>query len=225
MIMNADRSLFRAGAICSAASAVTTFLLWLLPRLYEASAAAPDGLHADPLYMARWWVNFAHVFLALTAYWAATAALWNRSRFLAGSALLWFLLWGFTEILGVAINIFAVNRSWRAGLATADAATQQILRTNLAGFAAVWDAMFFVILVGFLLGTLFLGLAAVGGSGLQRAVGGLLLLGVPLTVAILLSGYAGVGQLDPVVAWIYPVLQPISRGLMAVWLWRISNVP
>ena len=27
--------LFKAGALCAGASAVTTFLLWLLPRLYE----------------------------------------------------------------------------------------------------------------------------------------------------------------------------------------------
>jgi len=63
-----DRLLFRAGAICAGASAVTTFLLWLLPRLYQAPVGfeASLRLHAEPLYMARLWVNLVHEFLALT---------------------------------------------------------------------------------------------------------------------------------------------------------------
>jgi hypothetical protein len=219
-----DRMLFRAGALCAGASAVTTFLLWLLPRLYEPANGFDESLHlyADPLYMTRWWVNFVHVFLALTGYWAAATALWYRNRFLASSSLLWFLLWGFTEIVGVSINIWAVNRTWRAQYATADPTTQEILKANLTGFAAIWDAIFFVILISFLLGTLFLGLAAIGGAGLDRWLGILLLLAVPLTVAILLSDYASITALGPLVAWSYPVLQPVSRALMAVWLWRTA---
>jgi hypothetical protein len=214
--------LFRVGALCAGASAATTFLLWLLPRLYEPANGFDESLrlHAEPLYMTRWWVNFVHVFLALTGYWAAAAALWHRNRFLAGSSLLWFLLWGFTEIVGVSINIWAVNRTWRAQYATADPATQEILKANLTGFAAIWDAIFFVILISFLLGTLSLGLAAIRGAGLDRWVGVLLLLAVPLTVAILLGDYAGITALGPLVTWSYPLLQPVSRALMAAWLWR-----
>jgi hypothetical protein len=173
--------------------------------------------------MTRWWVNFVYVFLALTGYWAAAAAFWNRNRFLASSGLLWFLLWGFTEIVGVSINIWAVNRTWRAQYANADPAMQEILKTNLTGFAAIWDAIFFVILISFLLGTLFLGLAAIRGAGLERWLGVLLLLAVPLTVTILLSEYASITFLGPLVAWSYPVLQPVSRALMAVWLWRTAG--
>ena len=220
--MKDDRLLFRVGGLCAGASALTTFLLWLLPRFYPAPAgfAASVGLHAEPLYMARLWVNFIHEFLALTGYAAAAAALWHRSRFLAGSGFLWFTLWAFTETIGVSINIWAVNRAWRSRFASADAEARAALETNLTGFAEVWDAMFFVILISFLLGTIFLGLAAVGGAGLERAVGVLLLLAAPLTVVILLSGYAGMPFLERFVTWSYPVLQPASRALMGVWLWR-----
>jgi hypothetical protein len=174
--------------------------------------------------MIGWWVNFMHVFLALTGYWAAAVALSQRNRFLASCGLLWFLLWGFTEIAGVSINIWAVNGTWRPQYATADLATQEILKTNLTGFAAIWDAIFFVILISFLLGTPFLGLAAIGGAGLQRWLGMLLLLAVPLTVAILLSEYASINVLSPVVAWSYPVLQSISRAPI-LGLWRTAAAP
>ena len=222
--MTADRSLLRTGAVCAVLSAVTTFLLWLLPRLY----AAPSGfdeivaLHANRTYMARWWVNFIHIFFALTAYCAVAAALWHRSRTLAAMGLLWFILWGFTELLGVSINIWAVNMKWRAGFDAADAAGREILTANLQGFSAIWDAMFFLLLVGFFLGTLFFGLAAARGKGLERLVGLLLLLAAPLTVGIFLGEYTPITWMNAVTGWIYPFLQPVSRALMGVWLWQLA---
>jgi hypothetical protein len=38
-----DRELLRAGAICAVASALPAFLLWLLPRLYEATNLEGDA--------------------------------------------------------------------------------------------------------------------------------------------------------------------------------------
>jgi hypothetical protein len=220
-----DRSFLRAGAVCAALSAVTTFLLWLLPRLYEAPSTFDESvaLHANPAYMARWWVNFIHIFFALTSYCALAAALWCRHRMLAAMGLLWFIMWGFTELLGVTINIWAVNLSWRAGFAAADPSSREILRANLQGFSAIWDAMFFLLLVAFLLGTLFFGLAAASGRGLQRLVGVLLLLAAPLTLGILIGGYTSITSLNRVTDWVYPVLQPVSRALMGLWLWQQSS--
>lgn len=229
--MDPNRSFFRTGGVCAALSAITTFLLWYLPRTYAAPAGFEESLllHANPAAMARWWVNFIHIFLALAGYAATAWALWPKSRMLSALGLLWFVLWGFTEIVGVSIQIWSVNRTWRAGWEAADAATRAILRAQLTGFAAVWDAMFFVLLVAFLLGTLCFGLAAVSGrsaagagrgSGLERAVGGMLLLAAPLTVAIMLAEYAGMPSIGKTIEWSYPILQPVSRASMGVWLWR-----
>ena len=217
-----DRTFLRTGAVCAVLSAITTFLLWLLPRLYDAPSGFEESisLHANSAYMARWWVNFAHVFLALVSYCAAATVLWSRHRTLAALGLLWFVLWGFTELLGVSINIWAVNRSWRAGFAAADAHTREILTTNLMGFSAVWDAMFFLLLVAFFLGTLCFGLAA---KGLEKAVGALLLLAAPLTLGILLGGYTSLTVFTGATEWVYPVLQPVSRALMGLWLWQRSG--
>jgi hypothetical protein len=48
----------------------------------------------------------------------------------------------------------------------------------------------------------------------------LLLLAVPLTLAITLQEYAGASRLAPIVNAIYPILQPVSRALLGLWLWR-----
>lgn len=212
---------YRIAAFAAAVSALTTILLWLLPRLY----VSPEGfdevvrLHQNSTYLARLWVNFVHVFFALAAYAAAATLLWRRSPALAGFGLICFLLWGFVELIGVATNLFAVNFTWRAQYPLSSAEVQAQLKVLLLGFPAVWDALFFVLLCGFLLGTLCFGAAAVAGRGLERWVGVLFLLAAPLTIGIMLGGYTSISFFDGVVSWAYPVLQPISRALLALWLW------
>jgi len=72
--------------------------------------------------------------------------------------------------------------------------------------------LFFVILGAFLLGSLLLGLAALAMPGrLARGAAILLLAAVPLTVLIMLGGYAGAGWTDPITGSVYPLLQPVSR--------------
>jgi hypothetical protein len=216
---------YRAAAVASALSAVTTFLLWFLPRLY----ASPEGfdatllLHQNIAYISRLWVNFIHVFLALAAYGGAAMLLWRRSPGLAGFGFLCFLVWGIVELIGVSLNLFAVNFTWRAGFASATPDVQEQVRVLLAWFPVFWDALFFLLLVAFLLGTTCYGLAAVAGRGLERLLGLLFLLAVPLTVAILLGGYASMTVFDGVVEAAYPILQPLSRGVLAAWLWRAAR--
>ena len=210
---------------CAAASAVTTFLLWFLPRhIHYPSDPAGIGLQDDPFLIGKLWVNFTHIFLALVGYGGTAWLLSRRSPALAFGGFVAFLIWGFTELLGVTIDIFAVNRTWRAGFATATAEVQQQLRTSIFAFQAVWDAMFFLLLIAFLIGTTCFGLAALRGTKLERVVGWLLLAATPLTVVITLSGYAGMPQLESAVQWSYPVLQPVSRAVLACWLWRTATI-
>src|SRR6185369_1010791 len=100
--------------------------------------------------------------------------------------------WATTELTGISVIIFASNRAWRASYDAADEAKRASLRTMLEGWSAVWDGMFFLLLVAFLLGSLLFGAAAVRQKGLARAVGVLLLAAVPLTAFIMAGGYAGV---------------------------------
>ena len=113
--------------------------------MYEASEGFLDQimLHSNLYYMGRLWVNFVHIFFALVAYGGVAFVLKLRSPALALFGYLWFVLWGFTELIGVSILIFAVNRTWRADYMLADPATQERLRTNIEGFDAVWGALFF----------------------------------------------------------------------------------
>ena len=215
----------RFASVCAALSAATTFLLWLLPKFYSSPADFEEAilLHSNGYYIARLWVNFGHIFLALVAYGAAAYLLFRLAPTLATFGYLWFVVWGFTELLGVTVNLFAVNRIWRAEFAGATPEEKVILRANLLGFDAVWDAMFFLLLVAFLLGSACFAAAALRGDGLTRLVGALFLLAVPLTIAIILGGYTKMTMLNSAVGAVYPLLQPISRGVLAYWLWRMAG--
>lgn len=216
------RNALRFASIAAALSALTTFLLWLLPRLYTSPASFEQviALHANPVYLGRLWVNFIHIFFALTAYAAAAYVLWRRTPALAGLGFVWMLMWGMAELLGVSVNLFAVNATWRAQFAASTPAVQEHLRVLLMGFQGVWDAVFFLLLVCFLLGSLCYGLALAGQRGMERALGWLFLLAVPLTVAIMLGGYTSINHFDAFTGAVYPILQPASRLLLAAWLWR-----
>lgn len=220
------RTGIRVAAGFAVLSAVTTFFLWLLPRLYSSPQTFEEAvtLHQNPYYMARLWVNFAHIFFALVAYGAAAYVLYRLAPALASFGYLWFVPWGFTELLGVTVNIFAVNRTWRPAFAGASPELQASIRTNIAGFAAVWDAMFFLLLVAFLLGTACFGLAALRDDTLGKWVGVLFLLAAPLTIGIMVGGYTQVRVFKAAMEAIYPVLQPVSRTLLGYWLWMRAGV-
>ena len=208
-------------AIFAILSAITTFFLWLLPRFYSVGPdfQAQTLLYQNPFYMGRLWVNFIHIFFAIAAYAGAAYVLKRHSPALASFGFLSFLLWGFVELLGVSILLIAVNYNWRANYAAADPDTQAMLESHIHGFSGIWDAMFFLLLIAFLIGTIFFGMAAVRQRGMERMIGCLFLLAAPLTIIITLDRYAGM-SLSNWIAWSYPILQPASRFLLGLWLWH-----
>lgn len=83
--------------------------------------------------------------------------------------------------------------------------------------------MFFVLLIAFLLGTIFYGWATWRGKGLEKLLSYLFWLAAPLTILIILSGYFGFERGTGAVGFVYPILQPLSRLLLGVFLIRDDN--
>lgn len=211
-------ALFLAAA-AGVASAFTTFLLWFLPQQYASPASFEEALalHETPAYMARLWVNYVHVFLALAAYGGVAALTWRRAPAAAGVGFVAFSFWALAEMLIVSINIWAVNGAWRAGYAEADPQAQELIRASIHTFDGIWDGVFFVILTTFLIATLAYAIALFRGGALQRTLSALFFLAAPLTLIIMLDGYFG-ASLSGWISWSYPILQPASRFLLGVWI-------
>ncbi|MBD2705493.1 hypothetical protein IC229_33085 [Spirosoma sp. BT702] len=223
--MNQDRSFLKIAAIAGFVTAVTTFLLWLLPKFYAPPATFDEGilLHKNSAYLAKQWVNFLHIPFALLAYFGLTVLLVKRQAVKAIFGMLWFGIWGAVEMSGVAIILFSVNYNWRTTYETADMAQKVALRTNIEGFYSVWDSLFFVLLIAFLLGTLFFGWATWRSKGLEKILSYLFWMAVPLTLLIILDNYANQSWAGQLTKAVYPILQPVSRFILGLFLWKQST--
>jgi hypothetical protein len=219
--MSFSRRFYRATAICSAISVATTLMLIFLPRLYGPVVGFDARIAAvhHPAYVLRSWVYLAHPFLVLAAALGVAAA---RRRVAAGPVafgFLGFLLWAFTEAGQQALTLTTFDR-WRRAYPAAEEHAQALFRTQIAMYDALWDAMYVLLLFGFLIGNIFLGMATWRARGLTRTVSVFFYCAAGLTLFLLSGEFQG-PILPPVLAtWLYPALQPLARLLIAVFLWR-----
>lgn len=219
--MNFPRSFYRGAALCSMASAVTTLFLIFLPRFYGPAASLDERVLFlnNPFYQLRAWSYFVHPFLVLAAALGVAVALRRRAAGLLGPGLLGFLLWGFTEAGQQALTLTVFHRLARAW-PQADASAREVLRTQIANYDALWDAMFLLLLTAFLIGNVFYGIACLRECGLARALGVFYFGAAFLTLTGIIGELGGPALPPPLNTWLYPLLQPVARLLIGVWLWR-----
>lgn len=172
-------SFLRASGACWIASAFTTLALIFLPRFVP---IAPDldsqaRLAHDPVYITRVWVSLVHPLIVLVG---ALGVLYARFRERPGSAstgFLFFSLWAFTEAIQASLTIVALNWTWRPKyLAAHDKAVRDALQVQITGFDAVWDGLFFVLVIAFIIANLLFAVAVHGpcaaAMGLRRLCAG-----------------------------------------------------
>jgi hypothetical protein len=133
--------------------------------------------------------------------------------------LLAFALWGATEAGQQALTIFAFN-PWRLDWLAGEPAVRATMEVRTAMYDGVWNAMYFLVLVAFLIANSLYALALCRRRGLSRVVGVLYAAAAALTLQIIVVEVGG-GQLLPeaVEFWVYPLIQPLARTLIGVWLW------
>jgi hypothetical protein len=222
--MHFKPSFYRSAAVCSVLSAITTLLLIFLPRFFE-PAEGFEGRMArvdDPVYELRSWVYLLHPFLALMAAIGVAARIRVQASAAAVIGLLGFVLWAFTEAFQQTLTLFAFDK-WRVMYAAADELTREQIRTNASMYDGLWDAMYFLLLIGFAIGNFSLGQALVRWRGLTRIVGCFLLLAFVLTLTNVFSELQWMQLSGPLAEWSYPAIQPLGRVLIGIWLWRVAD--
>ena len=135
-------------------------------------------------------------------------------------------LWAATEAGQQALTKVALDRTWRPAWPGADDAARALIQQQVALYDVLWDAMYLLILIAFLVGNVLLGFAVrrvaasdAAPSALGRAVAIALWAAAGLTLLFLL-GELGVDVRVPGSAWLYPLIQPAGRSLIGLWLWR-----
>lgn len=220
-IMEFGRRFFHGVAICSIASAVTTLGLIFLPRAIPDPSTFEErmALHAHPVHILHAWVYLVHPFLTLLAAWGVVIKRLRESTAAVTTGFIFFLLWGFTEAGQQAMTIVAYD-GWRASYAAADEATREIIRVQVATYDAAWNAMWVIIVMAFILANTLFGIATARGRGIERWISVLYFAAAALSV-FLLTDFFGAPLLPAaVLTWSYPLLQPLARTLIGVWLWR-----
>jgi hypothetical protein len=148
--MNFSPAFYRAAAVTSVFSAATTLLLIFLPDFY-APAEGFDGRMnrvADPAYVLRSWVYLLHPFLVLTAAVGVAMRIRRLHSAAALVGLLGFVLWAFTEAGQQTLTLFAFDR-WRAAYVAGDELVRSHIHASTAVYDGLWDAMYFLLLLGF----------------------------------------------------------------------------
>jgi hypothetical protein len=143
----------------------------------------------------------------------------SRSSGAAVFGFVCFMLWAFLEAAQQGLTLVAFDRLWRPAFLAGDAVQREAIATQVATYDALWDSLFFVLVIGIALGSLLYGLILVRGAGLERVVGVLYL----VIAAWSFYGTAvdwGAPRLPALLDdWLYPVVQPVARALIGVWLW------
>ena len=184
--MTLTPSFYRSVALCSILSAITTLGLIYLPEFYQPAEGFEGRMRRvdDPAYVLRSWVYLVHPFITF----AAALGVGLRIRTLRSAAaiigLAGFALWACNEALQQTMTLFAFDK-WRAAYFAADEATRAIIRTNTAMYDGLWDAFYFLLLIGFSIGNFSLGIGLVrAGRGVTRLVGCFLLAAVAITAGV-----------------------------------------
>lgn len=215
---------YRVAGICSLASAITTLLLIYLPDFYPPVDGFEQrmALVQAPAYRWRSWVYLIHPFLVLTAALGVALRIGPRAPVLALIGTLGFMLWAFTEAFQQTFTLFAFDK-WRLEYLSGDADAQAAMLVKTQIFDGVWDALYFLLLIGFAIGNLSFGAVLMADRGFARIVGAFLIAGSALTLTYLL-GELRVSVLPaPLASWTYPMIQPLGRALLGVWLWLAAT--
>jgi hypothetical protein len=218
-------SFYRFAAILSVASAVTTLGLIFLPGMMAPADdfAARMARVNDPVYRLYAWVYFAHPLLVVTAALAVAMRLRREAASLVVPGLLAFLLWGSTEAAQQALSLFAFN-PWRIAWLAGDPAVRATMEARTAMYDGLWNAMYFLLIVGFFIANALYAVAMWRRGGLSRVVGAFYAAAAGLTLQIIVVEVGGAQLLpDALDFWLYPLVQPLARTLIGVWLWRHAD--
>ena len=218
-------SFYRFAAICSFATAITTLGLIFLPQMLPPAEdfAARMARVNDPVYRLYAWVYFVHPFLVVAAALGVAMRLRREAASLVIPGLAAFLLWGATEAGQQALTLFAFN-PWRLAWLAGDPAVRATMEARTAMYDGVWNAMYFLLIVGFFIANSLYAVALWRRRGLSRVVGAFYAAAAALTLQIIVVETGG-GQLlpDAIEFWVYPLIQPLARTLIGVWLWKHRN--
>ena len=215
---------YRIAAVCSVVSAVTTLALIFLPEWYAAGEGFESRMARvnDPAYRLRSWAYLVHPFFTWMAALAIALRIRRSAAALATVGLAGFSLWALTEAGQQAMTLLVFD-GWRTAYLAGDEVVRATMPLRTAIYDGLWDGMYFLLLIGFLVGNVPFSLAMWRGRGLTRVLSVLYAGAAALTLLILVGELKGPTLPETFGFWLYPAIQPLARALIGVWLWKHAD--
>ena len=219
--MHFSARFYRHAALCSFATVLSTLGLIFLPDFYPPI----DGIDArmalvqEPAYRLRAWIYLLHPFLVFAAALGVMLRLRGEASAAVLVGILGFALWASTEAAQQALTLTSFDR-WRVAWSGADATLRALIVERTAWYDALWDAMYFLLLIGFAIGNAAFAWALRARRGFDRVVACFYAAATLLTLALLSAEIGGPRLPDGLGAWLYPAIQPLGRTMVGIWLWR-----
>ena len=215
----------RVASICSILGAITTILLIYLPGAVASGIEEQAALYLNKLHMFKLWMLFLHPQFNFIAILGIAVLLIKKYPEYIIPGTFFLAIWAVTEMAQQAFMIDTVNQIWRPEyLNETDEGRKLMIENQLSMTGGIWDFMYFLIIFGFGLGTMLLGFAMIKVDKLAIGIGSAFIFIGILSLLSFLRYYAGLtffsAGVDWVYFWIYPVLQPIVRIALGVWLWK-----
>ena len=223
-------SLLKIAACASLFSAITTAVLIYGPNADPAQGLVEEAqLSSNWSYLYKPWVLFFHPQFAFIATIGAASVIWQKRPTLALIGIFYLLIWAITEMTQQAFIIDALNQFWRPALLNSeDTVQREAFETLLIGFPAISDSQYFVLLFGFGVGSVLLGLGFLSFDFLAKIIG-LVMVSLGLVSLTAFAGYyfAPAQGFTSITGWIYGNLYgPFQTGVrvaLAYWLWRQAS--
>ena len=170
--MQFSRKYFVGTAVCAFAAAtlaITVMLLQLgIPR--PAGVEETAALAGHPLHVASLWINLAVVFFMLPTLWGIAAFKLRTAAGAATAGFVFFLPDFCATFLYNSLQLFTANGIWLRLQSIADTAQRELLLERIGFLNDVYQALFFLILMGATVGALLFGIAWWRGRGIERWV-------------------------------------------------------
>lgn len=221
-------NLLRITAICSFLGALTTILLIFLPDPVAGDFESRAALYQNRLYLTKLWILFIHPQVNILASLGIAYLLFKKYPWQIIIGTLFLSIWAYTEMAQQSLMIDALNQIWRPGYLQAENETLKSEFSTLIKVAhGLSDSKYFLVIYGFGIGSLLYGVAFTGEFGLGRWIGfALIFIGI-LSLASFGRYYLEMNFLNGIVnwtyRWIYPLLQPLVRIGIGIWILAASR--
>jgi hypothetical protein len=212
---------FRFAAICAFASALTTFGVHLLPLLHPATTFEQQLLLSqNPIYKLRLWIVLIHIFFVLVSMWGFAAVKYKTAAGWIGPGLAGYGLFGLAEFFRISFALNAIT-PWRARMLTeSDPQIRAYLKEYLLSWPQINDALFFLLVLGFLLGNVFYAIATAKSKGMEKWISNLLFIWALLGCITLFHEFLNQQWLNFVPEFVSYTYQPFVRVVIGIWLWK-----